>query len=69
MRHPNCASSKAAVEKAIERFRANAFEPMYLNDFVHTFGEVYAVHFTRYFVICKDKMVRVRSLRNPVWSK
>ena len=58
----NCRISIDRIKSAVQHYRANAFEPYPLRDFISMFGEVYSAHFIREFCHCKDGMVRVRRL-------
>ena len=58
----NCSISIGRLTRAVQFYRASAYEPFSLHEWISLFGEVYSAHFIREFCLCKDGMVRVRRL-------
>ena len=54
-----CHTSIETMARAVAHYRANAFEPFTLREWISHFGEVYTAHFVREFCLCKDGMVRM----------
>ena len=57
-----CSISIERLTRAVQFYRASAYEPFSLREWISRFGEVYSAHFAREFCLCKDGMVRVRRL-------